>query len=223
MPTWPNAASARTPACSHPFNDAEKGKAVSSTKDFVPRDPVTGEIDYGDPNIEHLPPEREAHPMTGQDSGRVAAKGCDDQPIEATLRQWIEAIHALPHTSWSDAALWNGGCISDDLKTAADEIDGLRAWQRARLEQHDQMNAEIERLRAAAPQGGESGAMDGEHISRRDRDVLRRRLEAGAFTEVHEDDLIQPSDLKKLLDEIDRLAASPSLPPPPADPHSARQ
>jgi hypothetical protein len=31
----------------------------------------------------------------------------------------------------------------------AKEIEGLRSWQRARLEQHDQMNAELGRMRAA--------------------------------------------------------------------------
>lgn len=36
-------------------------------------------------------------------------------------------------------------------------------------------------------------------------DVLRTRLRTGAFNTVCEDDLILPSDLTKLLDEIERL------------------
>lgn len=56
------------------------------------------------------------------------AKGCDGQPIEATLRQWVESIIAYPDTNWSTAALLNGGCITEDLEVAAKEIERLRAW-----------------------------------------------------------------------------------------------
>lgn len=56
------------------------------------------------------------------------AVGCDGQPIEATLRQWIEALSSptIAAHSVGDIALFNGGCITDDLKIASDEIEKLR-------------------------------------------------------------------------------------------------
>lgn len=55
------------------------------------------------------------------------AVGCDGQPIEATLLQWIEGLIANKDCSVSEIALFNGGCITDDLKVASDEINKLRS------------------------------------------------------------------------------------------------
>lgn len=56
------------------------------------------------------------------------ATGCDGQPIEATLRQWVEALNSpmIAEMSVGDIALVNGGCVTDDLEVAVKEIEKLR-------------------------------------------------------------------------------------------------
>ena len=57
------------------------------------------------------------------------AKGCDGQPIEKTLRQWVEALRTptIAEHTIGEIALFNGGCITDDLETAAAEIERMRS------------------------------------------------------------------------------------------------
>lgn len=66
--------------------------------------------------------------------------GVHEGDILKCARDWVRAIRYDPPAS--------GSFLADDLERMADEIERLRAWQRARLESHDAMQAEIERLRA---------------------------------------------------------------------------
>lgn len=52
-----------------------------------------------------------------------------DKPIETVLRQWVEALRTdtIAEHSISDIAIFNGGCVTDDIEAAANEIERLRS------------------------------------------------------------------------------------------------
>lgn len=72
---------------------------------------------------------------------------------------------------------------------------------------------------AALPAQSGSGVREdvARAIGDRDLDVLRTRLKDGCYNTVGEDDLILPSDLARLFNEIDRLRALPRTGPQPRD------
>ena len=69
-----------------------------------------------------------AAPAVKQPSVEDVARGSDGQPIEATLRQWVEALRANSQETVERIALVNGGCVTEDIETAINEIARLRLF-----------------------------------------------------------------------------------------------
>ena len=60
----------------------------------------------------------------------------DETPIAETLKHWVEAIRTptVANTTFADAALFNGGCITDDLETAVAKLTRLQQSNAALVE-----------------------------------------------------------------------------------------
>ena len=83
--------------------------------------------------------------------------------IAETLWHWLEAINANPEQTFSDAALFNGGCLTEDIETGIAEIKRLRKDNEVLAERGLEIRAWCEHLMSGPcphPDGVRAAATD---------------------------------------------------------------